>query len=185
LKRILAADDPRAAVGLMRDTGVLNLVMGEADVVSLDALIEKGAPVDALLRVAALLRGDIVAYTERWKLSGAEATRLQALVMSNRLPAEVSDADLRRALADESAEILIGRSWLDGNDLAAVRARLAGIARPVFPLQGRDVTALGVPEGPQVGEVLRDVHAWWMAGGCVADAQSCRAKAEERKAVLF
>jgi poly(A) polymerase len=48
------------------------------------------------------------------------------------------------------------------------------MARPVFPLHGRDVARLGVDPGPRIGAVLRDVYAWWKAGGCVADAEACR-----------
>ena len=42
--------------------------------------------------------------------------------------------------------VLIDRSWLAGGDApewAALRARLAAMPRPVFPLEGRDVLALG------------------------------------------
>jgi hypothetical protein len=46
----------------------------------------------------------------------------------------------------------------------------------VFPLEGRDVVALGVPPGPRVGALLRQVRAWWLAGGCLADAAACRAE---------
>jgi hypothetical protein len=48
--------------------------------------------------------------------------------------------------------------------------------RPVFPLEGRDVVALGVPAGPTVGALLRDVRTWWLAGGCIADRAACLAE---------
>jgi poly(A) polymerase len=48
--------------------------------------------------------------------------------------------------------------------------------RPVFPLEGRDVLALGLSEGRHVGELLRGVRQWWLDGGCVADAAACRAE---------
>jgi hypothetical protein len=44
----------------------------------------------------------------------------------------------------------------------------------VFPLEGRDVLALGLSEGPRVGALLRAVRQWWLDGGCVADAAACR-----------
>ena len=56
-----------------------------------------------------------------------------------------------------------------GPEWAALRARLAAMPRPVFPLEGRDVLALGEPEGPRVGALLRAVRQWWLDGGCVAD----------------
>ncbi|MFO1129046.1 MAG: CCA tRNA nucleotidyltransferase [Rhodospirillales bacterium] len=46
--------------------------------------------------------------------------------------------------------------------------------RPVrFPLKGRDVLALGVPPGPEVGRLLTEVEGWWMAGGFDADRERC------------
>ncbi len=35
-------------------------------------------------------------------------------------------------------------------------------SRPTFPVTGEDAIAAGVPEGPQVGQVLREVEDWWI-----------------------
>jgi poly(A) polymerase/tRNA nucleotidyltransferase (CCA-adding enzyme) len=85
-------------------------------------------------------------------------------------------------LADADGGVLIGRSWLaqdDGPGWDELRARIAATPRPVFPLQGRDITALGIAPGPRVGEVLAAVRGWWWDGGCVADFDACRARALE------
>ena len=92
-------------------------------------------------------------------------------------------ASLRRLLADEPAELLIARSLLAGIGGAAggrLRARLATLPRPVFPLSGRDALALGMAPGPAVGAALAAVRAWWLAGGCAADAAACRAELSRR-----
>jgi hypothetical protein len=78
---------------------------------------------------------------------------------------------LRRLLAEYEPADLIDRTWLD--DDADARRRLAGMSRPLFPLEGRDVVALGVVPGPAVGVLLRDVRQWWMDNGCVADRAAC------------
>jgi len=174
VKKILAAEDPRAAVALMGDTGVLRVVMPEAEVGRLSMVLENGAPVDVMLRVAALIGPEIGGFAERWRLSGAERDELEALGEPGTLTPEVSDADLRRALADAPVELLIRRSWLSGDGRPELRARLAAMEVPVFPLRGADVTALGVAPGPRVGEILQMVRDWWMAGGCVADEEACR-----------
>lgn len=176
VKKILEAPEPVPALRLMVQTGVLPLVLPGADVARLEAVMAAGAPVDALLRVAALWRGDVEAFAARWRLSAAEAARLAALMVPNELLPGDDDAALRRALAEEFAPVLVERSWLAGGagpEWEALRARLLAMERPVFPLQGRDLAALGLAPGPEMGAVLREVRAWWLAGGCVADAAVC------------
>ena len=46
---------------------------------------------------------------------------------------------------------------------------------PVFPLAGRDVTALGIPPGERVGRLLAAVRDWWEAGDFKADRAACLA----------
>ena len=186
LTRILAAPDPRAAVALMESLGVLAAVIPEgADVAALARLVGAGAPVDPILRMAALLHGDVPAFADRLKLSHAERDRLIALRTVPAAAPGSDDAALRRLLADYDAALLIGCLWLreaDGTRYAALRARLAAMPKPVFPLEGRDLLALGVAQGPRVGALLRAVRAWWIDGGCAADAEACRAEARRRLA---
>jgi len=58
----------------------------------------------------------------------------------------------------------------------ALRARLEGLPPPVFPLEGRDVLALGEPPGPRVGALLRATRGWWLARGCTDGVEACRAE---------
>jgi poly(A) polymerase/tRNA nucleotidyltransferase (CCA-adding enzyme) len=187
LKNILKAQDPTAAIGLMRETGVLAVVMPEgAAPERLNFFAARGGPVAPLPRVAALLTGDPGAFAARLKISNEEAETLHAYAEPNTLTPASDDADLRRALADEAADVLVARTWLaqtaDG-DWDGLRARLALTPRPVFPLHGRDVTALGIPPGPRIGEILAAVRVWWLDTGCTADAAACRAKAVDMIAV--
>jgi tRNA nucleotidyltransferase/poly(A) polymerase len=46
---------------------------------------------------------------------------------------------------------------------------------PVFPVAGHDVTALGIPPGPQIGQLLDAVHDWWVTGDFTADGAACLA----------
>jgi len=179
LKRILEAPDPRAALALMARLDVLAAVLPEGtDLARLDRVIATGAPIDAVLRLAALLDGDAEALAARLRLSVEERDRLMALRAGPVPDPSADDAALRRMLADAPADILIGRTWLvgAGPERDALRARLAAMPRPVFPMEGRDALALGFSPGPEVGRALRTVRAWWLAGGCIADAAACRAE---------
>ena len=184
LVRILAAPDPRAAVALMAELGVLAAVMPEgADPARLTRLVSAGAAVDPLLRLAALLTGDVTAFAERLRLSSAERDRLHALRMAPLAQPETDDATLRRLLADTAPAVLIDRTWLagaDGPEWDELRRRLTAMPRPAFPLEGRDALALGLAPGPRVGAVLRAVRTWWLDGGCIADAAACRAELTRR-----
>ena len=174
IKRLLQAPEPGDALRLMDRTGVLGAVLPEASPVELAALgrlIARGAPVDALLRLAALLpaRSDHVSLGQRLKLSGAEVLRLAHILDQSAMPPPgASEAELLvwRALSrfgtPPDAHLPL---WLadarDGLDRAAERAAIHG-PPPVFPLQGRDALALGVPPGPDIGRLLGAVEAWWL-----------------------
>jgi poly(A) polymerase/tRNA nucleotidyltransferase (CCA-adding enzyme) len=183
---ILSAPDPRQAVALMGELGVLAAVLPEgADPERLALLVEADAPADPLLRLAALLNGDAAALAARLRLSAAERDRLIALRGGPVPRPDDDDAALRRRLAAEPPEVLADRTWLAGGgapEWTALRARLAAIPRPIFPLEGRDALALGEPEGPRVGALLREVRLWWLHSGCVADKAACREELRRRMA---
>jgi poly(A) polymerase/tRNA nucleotidyltransferase (CCA-adding enzyme) len=177
LRRILAAPDPVTAIHLMAAFGVLAAVMPEgASPHRLERLVGRGAPADPVLRLAALLDGDATTLAERLKLSNAERDRLIGVRAGPVPVGGATDADLRRLLADTPNAMLIDRVWLadDGRPgWPDLRERLSRMDRPVFPLVGRDVLALGVPPGPEVGRLLAAVRAWWLQGGCIADRAAC------------
>ena len=70
-------------------------------------------------------------------------------------------------------------------DSQAWRTRFALPERwqpPRFPVGGADVMALGVPAGPRVGEMLRALEAWWIAGDFAADEAALRASSSTLQA---
>jgi poly(A) polymerase/tRNA nucleotidyltransferase (CCA-adding enzyme) len=184
LTLILSAPDPTDAVTLMDQLGVLAAVMPEGtDIAALARLIGREAPVDAVLRLAALLTGDVPAFSARLKLSAAERDRLLRLRAAPLAMPEDDDAALRRLLADTPADVLVDRTWLSGGngpEWSSLRERLRTMPVPAFPLEGRDILMLGVAPGPPVGALLRSVRTWWLAGGCVADAEACRDEARRQ-----
>lgn len=189
LKRILATPDPRAALRLMAELGLLEAVLkAPFDLKMLERLVEIGAPAEPLLRLAGLLRSGGTELAERLRFSNAEQARLTALLTGPRPQPEATEADLRRLLAEEPAEILSDRSWLaqaeQGGEPAlweGLRKRLAEMPKPEFPLRGNDALALGFTPGPELGEALQAVRNWWRAGGCTADYAACLAELARRR----
>jgi poly(A) polymerase/tRNA nucleotidyltransferase (CCA-adding enzyme) len=181
LVRILSAPDPLPSMTLMDRLGVLAAVVPQGtDVSALARLAGRGAPPDPLLRLAALLSGDILAFSARMKVSLADRDRMVALRTAPLAKPDDNDTALRRLLADTSAETLSDRTFLVGGGGEAwdlLRTRLRSMPKPLFPLEGRDLVSLGMPPGPRIGALLRTVRSWWLAGGCVADSDACRAEA--------
>jgi len=184
LKRILAPPDPRQAIALMAELGVLAAVLPEGtDPARAVAMIAAGAPPDPMLRLAALLTGDAEAVATRLKFSTQEQTRLAALRAGPVPRLDGEGPDWRRLLADEDNAVLADRTWLAagfGPDWDAARARLLATPRPVFPLEGRDALALGATPGPEIGLALRETRAWWMREGCTPTKDECLKMLKER-----
>jgi poly(A) polymerase len=194
LKRLLALPAPLPALTLMAQTGVLAAILPEAAAAeslrlpaALERLQDAGAPADPVLRLAALVgpqppRG-LGTLAARLRLSGEERDRLARLLVRDPeegpAPASLDPAGARRFLAFRGTADALDELWLaeaaDGTDRAAARRLLADTPVPIFPLQGRDILALGVPEGPRIGRLFNAVRHWWHEGGCTADRDACLA----------
>lgn len=190
LKRLLEAPDPVGSLDLMQEAGLLAAVLPEAGgFEALRRLVERGAPADPLLRVAALLPapGVVPGLAARLRLSGEERERLDGLTAGVEAASPVSDkfpSLLRAWLAGRSAARAQDELWLaearDGLDRARLRARVAAMEVPVFPVQGRDLLALGLAPGPAVGRLLGELRGWWIAGGAEASQEACLEEARRR-----
>ena len=175
IRLILAVADPTQAIGLMHRLGIWQTVMPEAP--AIDRLAD--LPADPILRVSAMLQADPLVLSARLKLSNGERDRLLRIAAAPSIPMTADDAALRRLLADHARPDLIDRVRLDGGD-PELRQRLTATPAPVFPLEGRDALAIGVPPGPVVGALLRSVRQWWLEGGCVAERPACMAELARR-----
>jgi poly(A) polymerase/tRNA nucleotidyltransferase (CCA-adding enzyme) len=183
LKNILAAPNPGAAIALMQSGGVLPLILPEGvNIPAFNRLLSYQAPTDPLMRISALYAGDIQKLGSRLKLSVNELVKLFVYRMPNKLDPHSTDVHLRRALAEDTAEFLISKTWLAQTDEPGwpeLRDRIAATPRPVFPLQGRDIVALGLSAGPRIGEILNLTRRWWKFQGCTADFDTCLEKAKQ------
>lgn len=182
LRRILVGPQVVATLEQMRDCGVLGHVLPEGcDISRLARLLACDAPVDAILRLAALVVGEPRAVSQRLRLSRADSTAL-AQTRGTVMPLPGMDAArLAPMLADHDRRDLMWRTWLRQADdsgapdpaWTALRAMVDGMEKPVFPLTGRDLVAAGCKPGLTVGLVLGQVRQWWLEGGCTADHAAC------------
>jgi poly(A) polymerase len=181
LLKLLAADDPRAAVALMQQAGVLAAVLPNS--VGLERLnrlvgIERSllGGGDAALRLAALWPADPAAAVRecgRLRLSKAQRERLASAVT----PAPDIGAALTAPLARRLIYRLGAAAFRDRVKLAWAAQPEAEAARepwlvllaeadawtpPKFPLTGQDAAAAGLKAGPAMGAALRRAEAWWI-----------------------
>lgn len=187
--KLLAAPDPLPALRMMRADGVLEVVLPEsAALARLRQLVALEPAADPIRRLAALIARDAGAVAERFKLSGAQRDRLEALAAKPPIALDADRPAQRRALYRWGAAIYADRVLL----AAAARQRPRGVRKllrlaqswksPRFPLRGRDLLAAGVAPGPQVGILLATLEAWWIKGDFRATAAQCRAELQRRLA---
>lgn len=184
LMRLLEAPDPVPVLQLMHEHRILAVELPEAvdpDAVGRLLPIEGTVP-DPLLRLAAWLDTDAAgaeAVATRLRLSNAERKRLSVLMEPVLRVSATDDARTLRfacyRLGRERVADLLrlevarsGRS--DGLDRAlGVAADWRSVALPV---RGRDLAALGVPSGPEMGSLLDTLEARWIASDFSLDRET-------------
>ncbi|MBA4171282.1 MAG: CCA tRNA nucleotidyltransferase [Hyphomicrobium sp.] len=194
--KLLIAPGAVPTTAAMARAGVLARALGgNPDVGTFTRLAEieaaTGRSPDPLLRLAALVSPWAAWETEtgiadRLKLSGAERTVLAS--------ADTRDTALHAASAELLAKAHIYRHgtkafvaatllhWARSGDPAdhpRWHARLELAERfppPVLPVSGRDVLALGITAGPDVGRILATFEAWWIGADFPTDPAQSAAK---------
>ncbi|OQM76850.1 CCA tRNA nucleotidyltransferase [Manganibacter manganicus] len=206
LKKLLSAPDPARALLWMRQAGVLSRILPESEKWGIDAihgLVEAeralGWEPDAMLRLESMVPPDAArmkALAERLRFSGDEANRLQRWALASAVGPKTTEGTLakrlylgdRQATTDRLRLALVSaRSRAVQDDTALIEAgglsRQLGFAlkwqRPVFPIKGADLTALGVPAGPRLGRQLKALETAWIDSGFALDRAGLLARAEK------
>ncbi|HXY98653.1 MAG TPA: CCA tRNA nucleotidyltransferase [Stellaceae bacterium] len=186
--KLLGAPDPLPSLKMMVEDAVLPILLPEAlRLDRLAALLPLEPAPDPLRRLGALIAGDPGALAERLRLSNEQRARLAALAAPP-WPVDLAgdDKTQRRALYRLGAAryrdlVLLSAAEAGRRDRLPALLALAAEWQPlVFPLKGRDVTALGAPAGKEVGRVLAELEQWWEAGDYRADRRACLAELKRR-----
>jgi len=194
LMKLLTASGAVAAIETMMDFGLLPLVLGCAPrpaLLSSLVLQERTFSVkpDAMLRLSALavaVEEDIDRLADRIRLSRAERDAL--IVPDRRLIelAEVDDRTARRVLYEVGAEKwrrLITAGAAADKQRSQRWAWLVTLPDrwtvPRFPVRGADAIDLGLEAGPEIGEALRALEAWWIESDFTASEAELRTRLSE------
>jgi poly(A) polymerase len=205
MKKLLSATDPSRALLWMRQSGVLAQVFPETEKWGIDAIhglvaAEQalGWAPDAALRLAAIVPPDverIAVMTSRLRMSNAEARRLKQWACAPIIDPAITDAAFDRllyrqgvdgmilrlqlALSAARADVSAGEAAMQKiARLSALLARAQKFERPVFPLSGADVLAVGVAPGPTVGKILSELEETWIDFNFSLDRAALMAKLE-------
>ncbi|MBV8119792.1 MAG: CCA tRNA nucleotidyltransferase [Alphaproteobacteria bacterium] len=190
LIRLLETADPRAALRMMADDGVLAVILPEARRLDrLQRMIEIEPEPDPLRRLAAVIAVDAAAVqvlSDRLRFANAWRVRLRGLVPPWPFDPNGDDVTQRRALyrfgADRYRDLALlqtAEGVVSSGQLAGILALAGDWTPPMFPLTGRDVTALGISPGPRVGTLLDAVERWWEAADFAPDRTQCLTRLAE------
>jgi len=178
VKKLLGAHDPRAAWEGMKAIEARARALPElSNEARLDALctldVDLMLALDPMTRVAAALpdQQSAKALARRLKLSNEERDRLVAALGDDvKITSYMSLREMRRAIYKLGNEVFRDRVMLawaaSGSDKAQAWRALVAHGQmwtpPKLSLTGDEVMAAGVPAGPKVGVILREVEDWWI-----------------------
>jgi poly(A) polymerase len=193
--KLLVARRGVATWRAMLEAGIVDAFLPEATtldrmakVLALESRLK--IPPDPIRRLAALaVTGSGAVIAESLKLSNAERDRVTAIAAPR--PEFVVDdpARVRRQIYDLGKALALDLLLVDWREPDSDCMRAYEIVRdwprPELPVRGRDVSTLGVPAGPEIGLLLKELEAWWIAGDFAADRAHClrelRRRVEEKK----
>ena len=183
MMKLLAAPDPVPAVHAMQAVGVLAELLPEAQgtayLARLVAIENDHAEADPIRRFTSLTldsyygTSDFTALSvlvNRWRFSGDDGARLAALAAPElALSPGLDRRDQRHLIYRHGAEhfrdaVLLAWAEEGGNDAAWLEMleTTTQWEPPQFPLVGKDVLERGIPEGPEVGRLLKAAEDWWI-----------------------
>lgn len=178
LKRLLAATDPLPTLRVMAESRILAAILADpSNLEELQGLVRIEAAMgtcDVLRRLASLLSGGGEAVAK-----AASALRLSNKEKSRLVSIAERDLAFKTGLNDTQLQVAIYRSGLQAvedtlivntgpGDIERLRAVLKSAREfeiPDFPVTGVDLTALGINEGPELGNTLKELEKSWIDSG--------------------
>lgn len=190
--KLLAAPRPAKWISLMIKTGVLaHLIKNVTDPTCLEMLCAFEDKPDSLRRLAVLLsteKEDVCAVAKRFRLSNAQKKRLLGArcneeTLTPGVPVEVLRSFLYRYGA-QTAKDHVFIYWAE-KGFTGVGPKEQNFLKEIdewsnnprqFPLQGKDLLAIGYKAGPELGCKLKTAREKWFESGCEATKEELLAQ---------
>jgi poly(A) polymerase len=190
LLRLLEAKSPIAALRAMKSASILaEILPGELQLDRVARLVDietanRREP-DNLLRLAALLPDDAKVarkLSQALKLSNADKDRLiEAVEPDDRVNASLLPREARQLLYRLGRQCFLDQMLLRWSDAQRDSQdgnwrKLLKLAeswkKPELPIDGRDVMAKGIDEGPKIGTTLRALEEEWIEADFAPDRRA-------------
>jgi poly(A) polymerase len=197
LLRLLQARSPLLSLRAMERASILvEILPGDLQLDRVARLVDienanRREP-DKLLRLAALLPDDAKVarkLSQSLKLSNADKERLiEALDADKRISASLSPRETRQLLYRLGKRCFADQAllrWADAKRDAkdAAWRKLLKLAeswkKPDLPIDGRDVMAKGIDEGPKIGTTLRALEEEWIEADFAPDRRALLKRLKE------
>lgn len=190
LLRLLEAKTPVPALQAMQRASILaEILPGDLQLERTVRLVEietaNARKPDSLLRLAALLPDDVKSARKVsgiLKLSNADKERLiEAAEADGRIAELLSPREVRKLLYRLGKQcfrdqLLLRWSQAGGNASDPRWGKLLRLAeswkKPDLPIDGQDVMAKGIDEGPKIGTTLRALEQEWVEADFVPDRRA-------------
>lgn len=197
LLRLLEAKSPIAALRAMQSASILaEILPGELQLDRVARLVDietanRHKP-DNLLHLAALLPDDAKTarkLSQALKLSNADKDRLiEAVEPDDRVNASLSPREARQLLYRLDRQSFLDQLLLRWSDAQRdsqdghwrkLLKLAASWKKPELPIDGRDVMAKGLDEGPKIGTTLRALEEEWIEADFAPDRRALLRRLKE------
>lgn len=184
LMKLIAAPDPRAAMKVMQEAGVLAQILPESgELAPFNAAV--GFSDDPVVRLMTLLpvdEGVVVVASNRLRFPNATRDRLVAAARATaEVDLSISDPSARAAIYRHGSQAFADatcRQWAAqpyaGREASNLLALAGRWVPPPLPVGGREVARLGIGPGPETGRVLKAFEDGWIADDFPADGHADR-----------
>lgn len=184
--KIMQNDDSGKTIELMKNMNFLDTIFGyKVDISSYQRIlkidVENFFEPDLLLRFFLLVpkKYDSLSLLTNFTFSNKEKKIFEEIYNSNhKVKSYLSIKEVRAEIykiGKDNFNNLVRINWARDNKISnsvqwrALLAISESFQLPVFPIKAKDLLALGVPEGPLLGEILDDVESWWVDTDFTAD----------------
>ncbi len=176
--KILAVDKPVDILSLMFDNNVLADIAHES---YHPEILGRVSDVIARLIVLSGFETGYLSVLESYLiLSNRQKKSFLAILKALEMLGSTSEKSVKLLIynygfAVSEQAVLLFLAQRDENDQAAM-GLVQSWQIPVFPLSGDDVMQTGLPAGPEVGRILREIERWWMDQDFMPDRDACLGK---------